>query len=198
MVCGIEDHDVGPHILLEDPAIRQTHALSGKRGKFANRILKRELLFLANILAQDARKCAIGARMRMLFPEQTFGRGTLRIVIDRNPGLLKRKATSGSDMPKTATSVKASSSIRKSNNVSIGSLFHALATSGQGLPLKLQELGILNDADHDRLPGRRSPCHSLSQSVEGVAGPCGCVREWRDLSDARRVWRRRRREPTVE
>ena len=45
------------------------------------------LLFLAHVLAQDARERAVGARVRMLPAEQALQRGALRIVADRDPRL---------------------------------------------------------------------------------------------------------------
>ena len=52
---------------------------------------KRQFVLFAHILAQDARKGAVGAGMRMFLSQQAFGRSPLRIVVDRDPWLLQRQ-----------------------------------------------------------------------------------------------------------
>src|ERR1700685_2091926 len=70
---GIEDHYIGPHSGLEHATISQAQALRRKRRKFTNRILDRQRVILADILSQNARKRAVGARMRVLQPQNAFG-----------------------------------------------------------------------------------------------------------------------------
>ena len=57
-------------------------------------------------------------------------------------GCLSASATSGSDMPETATEVKALSSIRMSNNDSMGSWFLVLAISASVLPCSGSSFGF--------------------------------------------------------
>ena len=95
--CGIEDDDVGPHALFEDAAIGEAHALSGQGAELADGILQSERVLLADILAQDAREGAVGARVRMLLAEQASGAVPCESLSIDDPGLLRAPAaTSGS------------------------------------------------------------------------------------------------------
>ena len=66
-------------------------------------------------------------------------------------GCCSASATSGSDMPNTATSVTALSSMRKSKMVSIGSLFQSLGDIREASCPEAFQFGILDDADQDIL-----------------------------------------------
>src|SRR5690348_366767 len=86
---GIEDDDVGPHAEFERAAIREAHALRGKRGKFANRFGQSEQMLFLDVQTDDARKRAVRARMRVLMAENSRRRDAGVVVVDGNPGLLK-------------------------------------------------------------------------------------------------------------
>ena len=68
----------------------------------------------------------------------------------------------------SATLVKASSSISRSNAASIGSLFHNFATSASVFPCNGISLGFCT-APMRKLSGPFTCCHSLFHSREGVS-----------------------------
>jgi len=61
MTSGSKMTTSAPHALLQYAAIAKPHLLSRQCGELADGILKRQRVFLAHVLAQDARKCAVGA-----------------------------------------------------------------------------------------------------------------------------------------
>ena len=71
--CRIEDHNVGPHAVLENAAIGEAHPLRGQSRKLANGIFERQRLFFADIFAENAGKGSVRPRMRMRLAENSFG-----------------------------------------------------------------------------------------------------------------------------
>ena len=113
-------------------------------------------------------------------------------------GCWSASRTSGSDMPKTATSVAALSSIRMSKMVSMGSFFQSFAISAMVLPCSGSSFGVLHDAEQDRfrawdfvplvIPSGAGRLHVLADA--GAGG--GILQALDQLS------RRRRRAPRAE
>ena len=82
-------------------------------------------------------------------------------------GCCRAKDTSGSDIPNTATSVKAASSISTSKSASSGSLFCIFAIAASVLPCRGSSLGFCTTPMRIA-SGLGISCHSLSQVFEGV------------------------------
>ena len=83
-------------------------------------------------------------------------------------GCSRASATSGSDIPNTATLVNASSSISRSKMESIGSLFQSFAISASVLPCSGRSLGFCTAAIITSC-GPEISCHSLSHASDGVS-----------------------------
>ena len=75
-------------------------------------------------------------------------------------GCCSASVTSGSDIMKIATCVKASSSISRSKTVSIGSLFQSFAISAMVLPCSGSSFGFCTALDRND-SGPVTCCHSL-------------------------------------
>src|SRR5438128_2068521 len=63
----IEDHHIGLHSGAEDAAITELPSRGGERCHLAHRFLQREEMFVADVMAEDARESAVGARVRTDF-----------------------------------------------------------------------------------------------------------------------------------
>ena len=166
--CGIEDHDVSPHALLENAAISQSHALSRQRGELADGIFERQSFFFANIFAEDAGKGSVGARMRMCLAENAFGRGAFGVVVDGDPRLLEGQRSRRAATWRRPQRRWMGRRSEKSKRASIGSLFQSLAISERRLPCSARNLG-LSTAPIMTASGPGISCHSLSQSFDGVS-----------------------------
>src|SRR5262249_16026727 len=66
-------------------------ALRGERRELANGVRQAELTLLAHVLGEDPGIGAIGARVWMVRTEDTFGRSSRIVIVNRNPGLLQRQ-----------------------------------------------------------------------------------------------------------
>ena len=110
---------------------------------------KGEGVLFADIFAQNAGEGAVGAGVRMLLPEQAFGRGALRVVVDGDPGLLEGEHDVGlvhaEDGDVGECLVFDEDVAERVDGVFVperGDLREALA-------LQRHELGILHDGDED-------------------------------------------------
>ena len=133
--------------------------------------------------------------MRMLLAEQAVGAVPCESLSIETHGCCSASATSGSDIPNTATSVNASSSIRMSNSVSIGSFPRPWRSAASVLPWSGSRRWILHDAIR-MASGPGISCHSLSHAAcrrQHVFA--GCARASLGPSAARSASRRRRRAP---
>src|ERR1700722_4110691 len=65
----IKYHQIRPHTQLQHATIRQTHPLRRESAELTHGIFQGECVLLAHVFAQDTRKSAIGAGMRMLATE---------------------------------------------------------------------------------------------------------------------------------
>src|SRR5215471_20211602 len=92
---GVEYDDIGPQAGFEDSAVSKPHFLGGQGREFSNGVFEGQFLFLANVLSENSRKGSISSRVRVLDPEQSIGRCSLRVVADRHPRLPERESDIG-------------------------------------------------------------------------------------------------------
>ena len=63
----IENRDVGERAGTKYAAVAQTQSLRRQAAKFPDRLFQRQQMLVAHIAAENARKTAVGARMRLRF-----------------------------------------------------------------------------------------------------------------------------------
>ena len=88
---GIEHDDVRVHAGLDHAALGQSHPLRGQRGELADCIGQCQCVLLFDVLLDDLRKRAVGARVGVRLAEDSPRLGTFRVVADRNPRLLEHR-----------------------------------------------------------------------------------------------------------
>ena len=71
---GIEDGDIGEEACAQNAAIAQPLALCGQGSDLANRLLQRQHVFVANVVAEEARHRTAGPGMRVRLEQWTVER----------------------------------------------------------------------------------------------------------------------------
>ena len=87
----IEDHEVGGEPFLDQPAIRDVQLRRGEAAHLVDRLLERDDVFLAHVLAEDARERPEVSRMRHAAAQRPAGRQRGSVGSDRHPRLLHRQ-----------------------------------------------------------------------------------------------------------
>ena len=64
IVGRVEDDDVGEHALAEEAAAVELEVRGRQAGQPADRLLERDHLLVAHVLAEQPREVAVGARVR--------------------------------------------------------------------------------------------------------------------------------------
>ena len=177
-IGGIEDRDVGALALGEEAAVAQLQRARRAAGHLVDRLLQRQQALVMHVVADDARKGAVEARMRHSLPDDAVIGDAIAVGADQAPsGDRTIVRMSSSEIEAISTRVAPLSSIRRSQTWSIGSTPRAAASAAIVLPACCGAFGEIETctASQDGMrPQLLRPLSAISASMR--ARISGCAR----------------------